>query len=200
MHFLNQANIINFHRNRSHDNLSDYYVLGWRELKSQLLRFENLVKGINLNKTSVLDVGCGYADFKTFIDKCYEGVSYTGIDLIPEFVHEAARRFATDRFSSFINGDFFTTNLSEVDFVFSCGALCYRNTDPEFVYKMIRKMWNTSRKGIAFNLLNSSVFPDHPLLVGYNKMEVIEYCRLFTSNIIVEEGYLPDDYIIKLFH
>jgi SAM-dependent methyltransferase len=189
---------IKFHRNQSANNADDYHALGWRSPESQLLRFKALTSGMDLQYSSILDVGCGYADFKTFLDKSFDGVSYTGIDLVPEFVHEAARRFASDRFCSFIHGDFFITPLTEVDYVFSCGALCYRNTDPEFVYKMIRNMWNTGNKGIAFNLLNKAVFPKHPLLVGYDKDEVLDYCQLLTSNIIVEEGYLPDDFIIKL--
>jgi SAM-dependent methyltransferase len=198
MNLINQAQIIKFHSDRLREFSNDYQRLGWKTSDSQLIRFGVLASSFNLDGASVLDVGCGYADFKTFIDNRFSGVSYTGIDLMPAFIHEAARRFASDHFARFIFGDFATTNLTEVDYVFSCGALSYRNPDPGFNFRMIRKMWDMARKGIALSLLDREVFSEHPLLVGYNKTRVLTFCRSISETATLIDGYCPDDFTIKI--
>ncbi len=200
MSLIDQINIIRYHNNRIQNCEEEYKKLGWKEQKSQHLRFEALIEGFRPDHSSVLDVGCGYADFKLFLDRQFTGVSYTGIDIVPGFAHEAAHRFANDRFASFIHGDFSTTPMTEVDYVFCCGALCYRNSDPEFPYKMIRKIFYTSRIGIAFCMLDSELFPEHPVLTGYSKKEVTKYCRSLTNKVTINDNYLLDDFTIKMWH
>ncbi len=200
MNIIDQAQIIKYHNDRIHDFAEDYKKLGWKERKSQVLRFEALVEGFDLNYSSVLDVGCGYADFKPFLDKQFSKVSYTGIDIVPDFANEAARRFANDRLANVIQGDFYTTSMTEVDYVFCCGALCYRNSDPDFPYKMIRKMFYTSRKGIAFCMLDNELFPKHPVLTGFEKKKIIKYCKSLTHKVLMDDNYLLDDFTIKMLH
>jgi SAM-dependent methyltransferase len=172
--------------------------LGWRTPESQLIRFGILASAFDLNSASVLDVGCGYADFKHFLDKRYSGVSYTGIELMPDFAYEAARRFASDGFASFILGDFSAVDLTEVDYVFSCGALSYRNSDPRHPYLMIQKMYDTARKGIAFTALDQEVFPPHSLLVGLHKIRTLGFCKSLSPKAKLIDGYLPDDFTIVI--
>ena len=200
MSLIDQINIIRYHKERI-QNYPDYHKqLGWKGKKSQILRFEALIEGLDLNYSSVLDVGCGYADFKTFLDTQFNLVSYTGIELVPEFVNEAALRFICDRFASFIHGDFSTALLTEIDYVFCCGALCYKNSDPEYPFKMIRKMYYTSRKGSAFCMLDSQLFPEHPVLTGFCKKEVVKYCRSIADKVIVNDNYLLEDFSVKMIH
>ena len=196
MSIIDQAQIIRFHSDRSKEFADDYKKLGWKSADSQLIRFGVLASAFNINGASVLDVGCGYADFKPFLDKRFSGVSYTGIDLMPAFIHEAARRFASDNFASFIYGDFSAVDLTAVDYVFCCGALSYRNPDPGFHFRMIKKMWDTASKGVTFCLLDSEVFPHHPLLQGHDKKEMLEYCRSLSERAFLIDGYLPDDFTI----
>jgi cyclopropane fatty-acyl-phospholipid synthase-like methyltransferase len=196
MNLLAQANIIKFHNDRSLNFYNDYQKLGWKSTTSQQLRFEVLASAFNLNGASVLDVGCGYADFKTFLDKKYSKVSYTGIDLNPAFVHEAARRFASDTWASFIMGDFYSVDLTSVDYIFSCGALNYRNPDPDYHFNMIKKMWNTANNGIAFTSLDEETFPKHSLLVGHNKDQIMDFCKKLSYQSTLISGYCPDDFAI----
>ena len=198
MHLINQAQIIKFHNDRSKEFKNDYKRLGWKSADSQLLRFGALASAFPLNNSSVLDVGCGYADFKTHLDKKFSNVSYTGIDLMPAFIHEAARRFASDTHASFIHGDFENVELTQVDYVFSCGALSYRNSNHYFPFSMIQKMLDTARKGIAFTMLNEENFPEHPLLKGYSKARIQTFCRSLSNNVKLIDTYLPDDFTIVI--
>lgn len=200
MTLIDQISIISYHNERIRNYADNHKQLGWKEATSQQLRFDALIDKLDLNHASVLDVGCGYADFKTLLDKHFPGISYTGIDLVPDFVHEAARRFASDHFASFVHGDFYTTPMTEVDFVFCCGALSYRHSDPEFPYKMIRKMFYTSRKGLAFCALDKRLFPEQPILTGLDKKEIISYCKSLSRKIIINDNYLLEDFTIQIMH
>ena len=198
MQIIHRANIIHFHKKRTGGGKGDHYALGWRSEESQSRRFAALVKGINLNESSMLDVGCGLADFKTFLNKHFSNVSYTGIDLMPEFINEAARRFANDQFCYFLLGDFFNSQLSAVDYVFSCGALSYGHSDKEYHFEMIQKMWDISRKGIAFSALDKDRFPPHPLLIGFNRSEIIDFCLNFKGKLMIQDHYIHDDFTIQI--
>lgn len=198
MNFISQAQIIKFHNDRLTGYAEDYKKMGWKNFDSQMVRFNILASAFNLDGASVLDVGCGFADFKSFLDKKYTRVSYTGIDLMPAFVHEAARRFASDRYTSFILGDFSATDLTEVDYVFSCGALNYRNPDPVYHLYLIKKMWDTARRGVAFTSLDGDAFPEHSLLVGYDKDEIMDFCKGLSCEATLITGYSPEDFTIKI--
>lgn len=86
--------------------------------------------------------------------------------------------------------------LTPVDYVFTCGALSYRNPNRYFPFSMIQKMLDTARKGIAFTLLNEETFPEHPLLKGYNKARIQTFCRSLSDNVRLIDNYLEDDFTI----
>jgi len=189
---------VKFHSDRIRDFNEPHRQLGWKNTDSQLLRFEALASMFHLDNTSVLDIGCGYADFKTFLDKTFSNVSYTGIDIMPAFIHEAARRFADSTSSHFICGDFCSVDFTPADYVFSCGGLSYRNSKANHPFSMIAKMWDTARKGIAFTMLDEEYFPKHPLLVPYSKDEILSFCRMLSRQVILKDSYLADDFIIAI--
>ena len=59
----------------------DISTVGWGSVKSQLLRFEMVTRGLELNGKAILDIGCGLGDFITFLRKKTNTFRYTGIDI-----------------------------------------------------------------------------------------------------------------------
>ncbi len=199
MNIFEKAKIIQFHKERLKTGRTDLNKLGWRSPESQQKRFEILLSAGDLEGKTILDLGCGYGDLKNFIDAKYNDVKYIGVDMLPEFVNDAAKRFTYDQNACFILGDFSGMELPEADYVFACGALCYCSKDPDYYYKMIRKMYAVAKYAIVFNMLDDQVFPKHPILKAHNKNEILSFCSSISTRVELTDGYLEDDFTISIF-
>lgn len=197
MNLLEKVTIQAFHRKRlGNDAITE---LGYRTPESQQKRFESLCTWGDMTGCTVMDLGCGYGDLKPFLDTRFTGVHYLGIDFLKEFVEGARARYGQAPGTQFIEADFFTAGLPEVDVVMASGSLNYRSQNPAHPWEMIGRMWESAHKGVAFNLLNTANFPEHPLLCGYEPEAVLTFCRGLTSNTTLVSGYLPDDFTIFMY-
>ena len=79
------------------------FVADWGSKRKQILRFKILSKIGNLNKKKMLEVGCGFGDFNSWLKKNNKNVNYFGIDIVPEMIIEAKKKHKK---SFFYNGSF----------------------------------------------------------------------------------------------
>src|SRR5512135_143902 len=80
--------------------------LQWKDSKSAEVRYKQIVKDIDFNGKTVLDVGCGFGDLSDFIVQKYPDAKYTGIDITPEFVYVAHKKYPN---TEFVIGDYFAS-------------------------------------------------------------------------------------------
>jgi SAM-dependent methyltransferase len=201
MHLIDRARIIQYHRERLNlFGTSTSKSLGWKSDDSQLKRFEVINSMADFNRASVLDVGCGYGDLKAFLDKSFSGFTYIGIDQMPEFIEKAKATYASSANTFFHMADFTNLIFPKVDYVIASGALGYRSSKENFHMDMIKKMFIACSKAMVFNMLDATVFLEHPLLTGHHFEEVFGFCSSLTSHIEVVRGYLPDDFTIFMYH
>lgn len=199
MELIEKATIMHFHRHRlDTEKPGTVRALGWRGPESQQKRFDVIKEVGDMNGATVLDVGCGHADLKAYLDLHFRGFHYIGIDQMPEFMSEARARFGDQPNTTLCQSDFTRVDLPTVDYVIACGVLNYRCKNPGFYFDMIRRMFDAADKALAFNMLDVENFPDHPLLLGHNCEEVTEFCRSLTPHVTVIRGYVDDDFTLFL--
>ncbi len=172
-------------------------ALGWRDQHSQAVRFDILSKIADLKGHSILDVGCGYGDLRIYLNDLYPDIVYTGIEQIPEMVDEAIERNEYFQNVSFISGNFISMNLPAADYVLASGSLNYRNSDPEFIFRIILKLYASCKLGLGFNLL--SAIPPNGLLVAYDSNEIVNYCKTLSSNVVLKNDYTEEDFTIFMY-
>jgi ubiquinone/menaquinone biosynthesis C-methylase UbiE len=124
MDLLSRAHIIKYHN----DSIKKYGVrshqaLGWKEKTNQLLRFEALLEPLELNGSSVLDLGCGTGDLLEYLISKNIYCDYTGIDQIKDFIILAGEKYKNQNNTSFLLGNFWTADLGKYDYVLASGAL-----------------------------------------------------------------------------
>jgi SAM-dependent methyltransferase len=132
-------------------------AVGWGDRPSQQLRFEELCRQDDFSGASVCDIGCGFGDLSEMLHARSGGVRYTGVDLCPEFIGEARRRFPGDAFEvRDILGEPFPER--SFDFVLCSGALSLKIADHEaHVRAMLAAMYAMSRRAVIANFLSDRV-------------------------------------------
>lgn len=172
--------------------------LGWRSLESQQERFKILTEIGNLHNQSLLDEGCGVGDLYPFLRDQFPTVQYLGIDINPDAIAAAKEKYPDGDFEV---GDFLEYSGEYVDYVFSSGALTFRIDNYEEVYKdQIRKMYEISRIGVAFNVLDSRVILEDDEYVGYDPTEMYQFCHTLTPKIVLRHDYSDEDFTLYLYH
>lgn len=72
----------------------------WKNRGAAHQRFRQFWSEIDFNNKSVLDIGCGFGEFGKFLLKRYEGVDYTGIDNVSEFIEIAKKDVPSAKFDT----------------------------------------------------------------------------------------------------
>jgi SAM-dependent methyltransferase len=196
MDLLEKAAVLQYHRRRI--DVPGLSALGWRTFESQCLRFERLCDVGDLSGCKVLDLGCGYGDLKPFLDERFTDIAYLGVDHMPEFIDEARRRYDHLPGTGFVQADILNAVFPEVDYVLASGAMSYRSRNTLYPYNLIRQMWETARRGVAFNLLDANVFMATNVLCGQDPEAILAFCRTLDPAAELVTGYVADDFTILM--
>ena len=174
----------------------------WKNRGAAHQRFRQFWSEIDFNNKTVLDIGCGFGELGKFLLKRYEGVNYTGIDSVNEFIDIAKNQVPGGKFEAkdFNNLDYRT------DIVIASGVLNSNMggtlENLEFRKKAIAKMFSLTRSVLAFNMLGGHPVPanDKESNIYYSdSLEILEYCMSLTRRVILRHHYNPKDFTIFLY-
>lgn len=146
---------------------------------------------------SVLDVGCGFADFLGYLEHQRLEVHYTGIDIVPEFLDEARRRHpgADLRLSDLL----LDPPQGSFDWVMLSGTLNFRleQGDTEaYVENMLTRMFETARRGIAANFLSTRVDWRRPEAHHSDPARILGQLSTLGPRFAVRHDYMPYQFTV----
>lgn len=176
-----------------------YRTLNWGSREGQWLRFAVLAGIGDLAGARILDVGCGLAHFADWLEEQGIAVDYTGLDLTPELLDEAARRRPGLRF---VQGSILDASLladEHFDYVFASGIFTYyRESAEATLQKAVARMWSLAGRGLAFNSL--SAWASDPCMDEYypDPLAVAGYGRTITPWVVLRHDYHPRDFTVYL--
>jgi SAM-dependent methyltransferase len=169
-------------------------ALGWRDKRSQLVRFDALMEIGDLNGYSILEAGCGTGDLFNFLMERYPDLtSYTGVDFIPEMIEEARERIISSK-AGFWPVSFMSTILPEADYVLASGSLNYASSEPDYIYKAISHLFQLSRRGLGFNLLR--LVTNESMLAAYDPEDIVAFCRTLSDYVVLKDDYDREDFTV----
>ncbi len=175
-------------------------ALDWGSARSQALRFQRLAAIGDLRGASILDVGCGQADFAAWLDEQGIDVDYTGIDLTPAMVDTCRQRFPGRRFELAAAHDLTALAPDTWDYVFACGLFYRRSVEPfEFLRTTVAGFFARCRRGTAFNSLSAwSIVRDADEYYA-DPAAVLDFCRSLTSRVVLDHAYHDRDFTVSLY-
>lgn len=187
-----------------YSNLIDRYgvdsrSLNWGSPTSQFLRFRVLTEVAPLDGCSLLDVGCGLGDLCSWLKSQGKSVDYTGIDISPDMISLALKRFPLNRFeiTNLLDREN-TSRHSEI--VLASGIFAKRTQNPvEFMRAMIEVMFGIATVALAFNSLSIYAGDKEDGEFYADPAEVMAFCKTLTPWVILREDYHSRDFTIYMY-
>lgn len=173
-------------------------ALGWRDEAQQQLRFAVLSSIGSLDGKSVLDVGCGFGDFYGFLRESGVDIDYKGIDISPDMLSVARKRYPEAKFDQV---DLLTDRFTEkFDFVVESGIFNHRVKDNEqFVCDMMVAMYEKCRLGIAANMMTTFVDYRDAHLYYYEPMQVFAFAKSLSKFVTLRHDYPLYEFSIFIY-
>lgn len=138
----------------------------WTSEEELLFRYDKMLALLDESFTgrsegvSLLDVGCGWGGQLQRARALEVELAYTGIDVVETMIDHARKEFPE---AEFIHGDVFDLNAPQgYDYVV-CNAILTQKLDvtipamEEYARRLMLKMFDLCRRGIAFNMMSTRV-------------------------------------------
>lgn len=180
----------------------------WASEKNQQRLFHAVSLIGNLKEGSVLDVGCGCADFYDFLKMipprtCEEmgdpPIQYTGIDISPKMIQRAKEYYpeADARLLDLKDVD------EEYDWVVAVGPFNVRvsQNQPEYLKDQIKRMFDLARRGLSFTFLsNRAVDKEHHFdeLFYYDPADIFRYCLSLSKYVAADHMAEPTQMVVYM--
>jgi len=152
----------------------------WNGESSHETRHRQFLRLIDDPDASVVDVGCGFGDFLRFLRAQGHRGRFTGYDIAPEMIAEAARLHGEGPDRRWVVG---AEPDEAADFAVASGVFNVRGEVPDeawavYVRDMIDVLARAGRGGFAFNLLSLSSDPERrrPNLHYADPAETLRHC------------------------
>jgi len=122
-------------------------------VQGQMMHYRSLLDIGAIDRTRILDFGCGKGDFLQYLRDRGITVDYTGCDINANLISLAQKKFPESRFRVW---DIDSATLEEdFDYIFLCGVFNLRVSGlAETIRQTLQKLFRHCRKGLAFNALS----------------------------------------------
>jgi SAM-dependent methyltransferase len=152
-----------------------------------------------LDGATVLDVGCGLANFYETLSQRGRNVSYIGYDVVEPFIEANRERFPKATFR--------TIDISRDDIVdrFDYAVMCqvfnnkYKDACNDAVLKAaINKTFAAATRGVSVDMLSSYVSFTEDNLYYFSPEQVFAFAKTLTPYVTLLHGYAEHHFTIQL--
>jgi SAM-dependent methyltransferase len=165
----------------------------WASPRTQAARFVALTRACDFSNRSILDAGCGRADFLQYLQRV--GIAsprYIGLEAMEST--GAAARAKLLAHCRIVQGDFVRDPWlldQQTDLIVFCGSLNTLSGD-EF-YATLRMAWRFAGVALAFNFLNSQKLAQSSHLHWRQMHDILQFTGRLTHQIVVDDQYMEGD-------
>jgi SAM-dependent methyltransferase len=166
--------------------------------QSQEIKFRVLSEAMPVKGRSVLDVGCGFADFHRFLRDRFGEVRYSGIDVCPAMVEEARR---LDPHCEVKLANILDASIRERFDLVTANGIFYLLGDEAWptMQEIVRRMYAVAEHAVAFNSLSSWAEDKEAGEFYADPAEVLQFCRTLTPWVLLRHDYHPRDFTIYMY-
>jgi tetratricopeptide (TPR) repeat protein len=180
-------------------------AVGWKTPHDQLLHFIDLcaVDGLE-SGVSVLDIGCGLGDLKTYLDGRGLEVEYTGYDVNARMLEGARRRHPN---ATFEQRDIVSDPPDRTfDIVIGCGVFNLLLPNHErWLEDMLLAMFKVCQRAVSFSLLSAYAVADDPQVERDAKHYFawpetwLRFCRMLSPQVNLRHDTNPNYFVTHVY-
>jgi ubiquinone/menaquinone biosynthesis C-methylase UbiE len=169
--------------------------LGWPKGR-QKLRFKIMSEIGEIKNSKVLDIGCGFGDFLTYLNVKKRNVEYTGIDINPIFIKIAKSIHSN---GSFLKRDIEITKFSKkFDWSFAIGTTNMKG-NYDYVEDLMKEMLRISKKGIAMDFMSSYVDFKRKGSSHFKPEKIFKIAKKLSKRVVIRHDYLPFEFCVYIY-
>lgn len=164
---------------------------------TQKLKFEILSSFRDHSNQSILDIGCGFADYYSFLNDRFEDVKYYGVDL-SELMIEKAKELHPELNLELKN--VFDEKINEKYDIVTANGIFYLlgENAKETMFDYIRKMYEMANKAVIFNSLSSFTENKDQNEFYADPTEIFTFCSKLSNRLAIRHDYHPRDFSIYI--
>jgi SAM-dependent methyltransferase len=176
----------------------DLQAIDYGRRESQLARFAVLAEALPLAGRSVLDVGCGLADFADYLAARVPDAEYAGVDISAAMIAEARRlRPHLDLRRLDILGE---DAGGPYDLVVANGIFYLLGDDAETIMqRLVGQLFALCREAVVFTSLSAWAPAQEPGEFYADPLRVLDFCRKLTPHVVLRHDYLAHDFAVYLY-
>ena len=154
----------------------------------------------NMQGASVLDIGCGLADFYAYLLENGIEANYTGYDITEDFIQIAQERFPNGHFEV---RDIQTQGIpTRFDYIVSSQTFNNRfmhDDNMQVMQDVLRIAYEACDKGLAVDMMTSYVDFKEDHLFYYQPEDIFRYAKSLTKRVMLRHDYPTFEFAIFLF-
>jgi SAM-dependent methyltransferase len=188
-----ESNYLEPYRSAAKRHGGGFGALLWASSTTQYARFDAMARLWSPRGKSILDVGCGRADFLRF---CHERnlspADYIGIEAVPPLADVAERDQPMP--VKIVRADFVASPLSmfvAADVIYFSGSL--NTVNDRGFYETIRRAFDATAETVVFNFLSSPLLAGATYLHWRSVGDVTAFARTLTKDVVMLSDYLDGD-------
>lgn len=169
--------------------------LGWLNGR-QSIRF-GIIKDIgDLNNSTILDVGCGFGDFYTYLKFCKIKCKYSGVDINENFI-EIAKKINPD--GNFIVKDIQKeTNVKKYDWVVASGITNHA-ANYNHLKEMLKIMLSVSKKGVMMDFISNYVDYKEKEIFYASPEKMFKFAKTLSKRVAMRHDYMPYEFCLYIY-
>ncbi len=169
-------------------------TLGWGKTSDQLERFTALTDNYTFHEKTILDIGCGFADFYGFLKDKGILCNYIGVDIIPEFLACAKEKFPE---AEFIQANFMleSSQLPKADVVITNGTLNFKQKlirNMEYTQDFMKLACEKANEAVIMDFLSTCLTKDYPKeeqVFYHDPLEILKMAFQYTHDVKLIHNY-----------
>jgi SAM-dependent methyltransferase len=178
----------------------DHRALGFRTRSSQDKRFEALLQLGDFDGARVLDVGCGFGDFRAFLQERGIDAVYTGIDVCKPMIERCRERFDNDG-AIFRVADVMEFDTTDTyDYVLASGLFGLDSEGArDRIVPTLERMFGWAQVGMASNFLSTRTPKPVDGRIYVDPTKALDVGLKLTPAASLNHTYLPNDFTLCLY-
>lgn len=171
-------------------------ALGWGCSQDQEERFRVLCEQIDFQGKTVMDLGCGFADFYGYLTNRKIACRYIGVDLIPEFIACCEKTYPE---ASFLHANVMLEpdRLPKADIVITTGTLNLKlehMDNFDYTKDFLQLAFSKAKELLSMDFLSTHRTKDYPMedfVYYHDPKELLELAFTFTDHVKLIHNYRP---------